>query len=99
MDGMLVSGREVRPSWSGAGNPRVVPVPPVPKDQHGAHSAVEALRNLRAGRTRITVAHRRSTVRDADTLIVPQGGRIVETGPHHQLAAAPRAAPAGNAAE
>ncbi|MFN0090309.1 MAG: ABC transporter ATP-binding protein [Acidimicrobiales bacterium] len=49
---------------------------------------VEALRNLPQGRTRITIAHRLSTVRDADTIIVLQGGRIVETGPHHHLASA-----------
>ncbi len=48
---------------------------------------VEALRNLPAGRTRLTIAHRLSTIRDADEIIVLQGGRIVETGHHDRLVA------------
>jgi ABC-type bacteriocin/lantibiotic exporter with double-glycine peptidase domain len=37
--------------------------------------------------TRITVAHRLSTVRNADLIVVMEKGRIVEQGNHHQLLA------------
>ena len=37
--------------------------------------------------TRITVAHRLSTVRNADLIVVMDKGRIVEQGTHHQLLA------------
>ena len=39
-----------------------------------------ALRRLRAGRTTIVIAHRLSTVRDADRILVLDGGRIVGAG-------------------
>jgi ATP-binding cassette, subfamily B, bacterial len=47
---------------------------------------VAALNNLPAGRTKIVIAHRLSTVRDADRIFVLEQGRIVEAGTHTQLA-------------
>ena len=47
---------------------------------------VAALANLPQGRTRIVIAHRLSTVRDADRIFVLEHGRIVEDGTHSQLA-------------
>jgi ABC-type multidrug transport system fused ATPase/permease subunit len=47
----------------------------------------EALRRLLAGRTAIVIAHRLSTVRDADVICVVEGGRIVERGRHEDLLA------------
>jgi ABC-type multidrug transport system fused ATPase/permease subunit len=44
-----------------------------------------ALRQLRAGRTTIVIAHRLSTVRDADTILVLDGGRISAQGRHDDL--------------
>jgi ATP-binding cassette subfamily B protein len=44
-----------------------------------------ALRRLRAGRTTIVIAHRLSTVRDADCILVLDGGRIVAQGRHEDL--------------
>jgi len=48
----------------------------------------EALGRLRAGRTTIIVAHRLSTVRDADLVVVMAEGRAVESGTHAALLAA-----------
>ena len=44
-----------------------------------------ALRRLRAGRTTIVIAHRLSTVRDADRILVLDGGRIAAQGRHEDL--------------
>lgn len=47
----------------------------------------EALQRLLAGRTAIVIAHRLSTVRNADLICVVQDGRIVERGRHRELLA------------
>jgi ATP-binding cassette subfamily B protein len=45
----------------------------------------QTLRRLRGGRTTLVVAHRLSTIADADQILVLKGGRIVEQGDHAQL--------------
>jgi ATP-binding cassette, subfamily B, bacterial len=45
----------------------------------------QALRVLLAGRTSFVVAHRLSTIRDADVVLVLDHGRIVERGTHAEL--------------
>lgn len=47
----------------------------------------EALDRAAAGRTTVAVAHRLSTVRDADLILVFAKGRIVERGTHDELVA------------
>jgi ATP-binding cassette subfamily B protein len=45
----------------------------------------QALDRLMAGRTTLTIAHRLATVRNADRIIVLEGGRIVASGRHDEL--------------
>jgi ABC-type multidrug transport system fused ATPase/permease subunit len=54
----------------------------------GSEAAVQqALAEALAGRTSIVIAHRLSTVRAADMILVVEDGRIVERGTHDQLMA------------
>ncbi|MBT0778157.1 MULTISPECIES: ABC transporter ATP-binding protein [Paracoccus] len=47
----------------------------------------QALDELSAGRTTLVIAHRLSTVRQADKIVVVEAGRVVEEGSHDQLMA------------
>ncbi len=47
----------------------------------------EALARLMQGRTTFVVAHRLTTIRGADRIVVMQGGRLVEQGTHEDLVA------------
>jgi len=58
-------------------------------DANSEQLLVAALDNLPANRTRIIIAHRLSTVRDADRIMVLSQGRLVESGSHDQLVALP----------
>jgi ATP-binding cassette, subfamily B, bacterial MsbA len=45
----------------------------------------DALQQLTEGRTTIVIAHRLSTVHQADTIVVLEAGTVVESGPHRAL--------------
>ena len=47
----------------------------------------EAMLKFMSGRTSFIIAHRLSTIRDADTIMVVDGGEIVEKGNHRSLVA------------
>ncbi|WP_193044185.1 ABC transporter ATP-binding protein [Mycolicibacterium baixiangningiae] len=54
-------------------------------DSSSEAAVQQALGEALAGRTSLVIAHRLSTVRTADVILVVEGGRIVERGTHHQL--------------
>ncbi len=56
-------------------------------DAASEEAVQRALAELMAGRTTLVVAHRLSLVRDLDRIVVLEGGRVVESGPHAELLA------------
>jgi len=54
-------------------------------DNESERAVQDALKRLQAGRTTIVVAHRLSTIVDADLIIVMEHGRVVEQGKHGDL--------------
>ncbi|MEU3690780.1 ABC transporter ATP-binding protein [Streptomyces narbonensis] len=56
-------------------------------DTRTEHAVQQAIDALSAGRTTITIAHRLSTVRDADQIVVLEAGHIAERGTHEELLA------------
>jgi ATP-binding cassette subfamily B protein len=57
-------------------------------DSESERRVQEALERTLEGRTALVVAHRLSTVRRADLVVVVDAGRVVETGTHEELVAA-----------
>ncbi|MGI8731467.1 MAG: ABC transporter ATP-binding protein, partial [Solirubrobacteraceae bacterium] len=57
-------------------------------DSNTERAVQDALDELAEGRTTIAIAHRLSTVRDADEIVVLEAGRIAERGGHDELLAA-----------
>ena len=56
-------------------------------DSKTEQSILETLRQVAANHTTLVIAHRLSTVVDADRILVMEEGRIIEQGSHQQLLA------------
>jgi subfamily B ATP-binding cassette protein MsbA len=56
-------------------------------DSESEKLVIEALERLMKGRTVITIAHRLTTIRDADQIIVISNGVVAESGTHEELIA------------
>ena len=59
-------------------------------DSHSEKAIQAELDRIQVGRTTLVIAHRLSTVMDADQILVMEDGRIVERGRHEELLAAGR---------
>ncbi|HAU01464.1 MAG TPA: metal ABC transporter permease, partial [Porticoccaceae bacterium] len=57
-------------------------------DSKSERAILTALKEISQGHTSLVIAHRLSTVVDADRIVVLDHGRIVEQGSHDQLMAA-----------
>ncbi len=57
-------------------------------DSHSEQAILSAMREVAQRHTSLVIAHRLSTVTDADKIIVMKQGQVVEQGQHHQLLAA-----------
>ncbi|KAJ5599197.1 hypothetical protein N7450_000264 [Penicillium hetheringtonii] len=54
-------------------------------DPHAEEVVQRALDSVSSGRTTVTIAHKLSTIRNADNIVVMDGGRILEQGTHTEL--------------
>ncbi|WP_308125833.1 ATP-binding cassette domain-containing protein [Nonomuraea ceibae] len=69
--------------------PRVLLLDEATSNLDSATEAAIEARLARLPQTRIVIAHRLSTVRDADLILVLDAGRIVQRGTHDQLISVP----------
>ena len=54
-------------------------------DNESEHIVSQSLERLAKGRTTVTIAHRLTTIRNADRILVLSDGRIAEEGSHREL--------------
>lgn len=54
-------------------------------DTETEHAVQQAIETIRQGRTMIVVAHRLSTIRNADRILVIEDGKVIESGTHEAL--------------
>jgi subfamily B ATP-binding cassette protein HlyB/CyaB len=58
-------------------------------DYESEHAVMSNMRSICKGRTVLIIAHRLSTVRQANRIVVVEKGRIVESGSHSELVSRP----------
>ena len=72
-------------SWSTVASPLLQQATHL--DTNNEKEIMEHLHRFYRGRTVVVVAHRLSTVRDADNIVVLDKGRVAEEGTHEELTA------------